>query len=519
MLPFLSLTIGELGKRTRDEPLIASAEEAADALDRHGTRDELDEAMSSLNAAGRIRDALATVTDGTNARALHALVNLKRAIAATTRAVVAHLREQGDGQVVVFDLESTHRIVKSIPFDKMEVSVACATVLYTDTLRNPRNALEMASSYTFWHRDVDGAPVALLLELLRSARLIVAYNGISFDLNVLKPFMCDEDELVHLQSKCLDPFTVLRGITGRFMKLSDLLSINGLAPKTASGALAPTLWEQRRYAQLAAYCARDVSALAELVLLPRARLSDVATTTDISLYTALGIQPAPEDAQRVDTTTLVQGSDAWFEARRGLITASLAPALLQLSPFTTRADAFERLLGAPGPTVTEHQRRGTATEAGIVRLYCEERRVEPSYVHETGIWRHPRVSWLAASPDRLMGDSMLIEAKSTSRIAAPSPAFVVQVMIQMACTKRYTCDLVQYDYRKNKLRIDRIRFDDDLFRLIYKQLEQVAAAAADARALGAHHDDAHIAPMEPRDLVDLRDEIGDVLKTHSVQLL
>ena len=60
MLPFLSLTIGELGKRTRDEPLIASAEEAADALDRHGTRDELDEAMSSLNAAGRIRDALAT---------------------------------------------------------------------------------------------------------------------------------------------------------------------------------------------------------------------------------------------------------------------------------------------------------------------------------------------------------------------------------------------------------------------------------------------------------------------------
>ena len=418
MLPLLSLPIGELGKRPRDEPFIASAEEAANALDRHGTRDELDEAMMSLNKAGRIRDALATITDGTNVRALHALVNLKRAIAATTRAVVAHLREQAFGNVIVFDLETTARITKSISFDKMEVSVACATVVYTDTLKNPRNALETASTFTFWHRDADGAPVALLMELLRSARLIVAFNGISFDLNVLKPFMCDEDEFLHLQSKCFDPFAVLRGVTGRFMKLSDLLSINGLAPKTASGALAPTLWAERRYAQLAAYCARDVSALAELVLLPRARLSDVATTIDISLYTALVIQPAPEEARRVDTTTLVQGSDAWFEARRGLITASLAPALLQLSPFTTRTEAFERLLGAPGPKTTDHQRRGTATEAGIVRLYCEERRVEPSSVQESGLWVHPRVSWLAASPDRLLGNTMLIEAKSTARIAA-----------------------------------------------------------------------------------------------------
>ena len=58
MLPLLSLSIGELGKRQRDEPLIASAEEVADALDNHGTRDELDEAMSMLNGAGRIRDAL-----------------------------------------------------------------------------------------------------------------------------------------------------------------------------------------------------------------------------------------------------------------------------------------------------------------------------------------------------------------------------------------------------------------------------------------------------------------------------
>ena len=206
-------------------------------------------------------------------------------------------------------------------------------------------------------------------------------------------------------------------------------------------------------------------------------------------------------------------------ARRGLITASLAPALLQLSPFTTRTEAFERLLGAPGPKTTDHQRRGTATEAGIVRLYCEERRVEPSSVQESGLWVHPRVSWLAASPDRLLGNTMLIEAKSTARIAAPSPAFVVQIMIQMACTKRYTCDLVQYGYQRNKLRIDRIRFDDDLFRLIYKQLELVAAAAADTRAMGVHYDDAHIVPMEPRDLVDIRDEIEDVLKTHSLQLL
>ena len=145
--------------------------------------------------------------------------------------------------------------------------------------------------------------------------------------------------------------------------------------------------------------------------------------------------------------------------------------------------------------------------------------MEPSTVRETGLWTHPRISWLAASPDRLVGESMLVEAKTTSRIAAPTPAFVVQVMIQLACTKRYACDLVQYDYQRNKLRIDRIRFDEELFRLIYRQLEHVAAAAADARALGVDPEDAHIVPLEPRDLTDLRNEVSDVLKTHSVQLL
>ena len=275
--------------------------------------------------------------------------------------------------------------------------------------------------------------------------------------------------------------------------------------------------DEKKYDQLAAYCARDVTALAELVLKSRIRLSDVSSTDSVSLRAALGLTKAPSPT--VDTRTLQQGSEAWHEARRGLITASLAPALLQLSPFLTRTEAFERLLGATGPEPTEHQRRGAASEAGVVGMYMRERRLEASDIETTGLWKHPRVQWLAASPDRLLGQSLLLEVKTTSRVGVPTPAFLIQIMIQLACTQRRQCDLAQYDYRTNKLRIDRVRFDMDLFKLLYKHLEQVASAAADARALGTQPDDAHIAPLDRFDYNDLRDEINDTLKTHVDRLL
>ena len=155
----------------------------------------------------------------------------------------------------------------------------------------------------------------------------------------------------------------------------------------------------------------------------------------------------------------------------------------------------------------------------MVELYRQERGLAAEEVRETGLWRHKDVEWLAASPDRLIGDTMLLEVKTTAQVGAPTPAFLIQIMVQLACTQRFSCDLAQFSYKTKQLRIDRVRYDVDLFRLIYQHLSLVAAKAADARALGTAPDDAYLAPIDFREHRELRGEIQDTLKTHVQRLL
>ena len=235
------------------------------------------------------------------------------------------LRDQASGNTVLWDLETSQLIKPNVPKSEMTISVACAMVLYTDNVRDPRSALDNSTALTFWHSDADGAPISLLVELLRAARLIVAYNGVAFDLKVMQKYM-DEAEMRQLQEKILDPFAILRDESTRWFKLNELLLINGLVPKSNSGAAAPALWREGRLKELEAYCARDVEALASLVLKPRIRLSGATSTDSVSLLTALGLagvsgEPTPSPSPS-DTRMLQQGSRAWHEARQGLITAA-----------------------------------------------------------------------------------------------------------------------------------------------------------------------------------------------------
>ena len=523
MIPFIHCATASIaGKRTRRDDLVAEAEALSVVFARHGSNDEIEEGMKLLNKASRTVTALAAAIEQSDVSAVRALVELQRNVASTTRASIEFLRDQASGNVIVFDLETTELIRPNVPKSEMSISVACAMVLYADTVRDSRSALDNSAALTFWHRDTDGAPISLLIELLRAARLIVVYNGVGFDLKVLQKYM-DEAEMRQLQGKTLDPFAILRNETNRWFKLNALLLTNGLVPKSNSGAAAPALWREGRLQELEAYCARDVEALASLVLKPRIRLSSATSTDSVSLLTALGLagdsgEPAPSNSPS-DTRLLQQGSRAWHEARQGLITASLAPALLELSPFQRRNDTFERLLGDEGSAPTAQQRRGTAMEAGVVELYREERGLSADEVQTTGLWRHPEVQWLAASPDRIVGDSMLLEVKTSTQVGPPTPAFLVQITIQMACARMTYCDLVQFNYKTKALRIDRVRYDMDLFTQIYKLLAPVAAKAADARALGTAPEDAYIESIDFREHRELRDELRDTLKTHVRRLL
>ena len=135
MLPLLNCNIGALaGKRSRTQDLVDEAEAASAAFARHGRNDELDEAMSLLNGATRTADALAAAIDALDAHATRVLIALCRDIAETTRAAREYLRDQASGNVVVFDLETTSLVDKRVSISDMDVSVACATVLYYQNL-------------------------------------------------------------------------------------------------------------------------------------------------------------------------------------------------------------------------------------------------------------------------------------------------------------------------------------------------------------------------------------------------
>lgn len=135
-----------------------------------------------------------------------------------------------------------------------------------------------------------------------------------------------------------------------------------------------------------------------------------------------------------------QGSELWFTARRGRITASLAAACLRLSPHGGPLGAYRQIMG-----ITDRQ-GNSAMQYGM--RYEEEAR--QAYWHWSGkpeiqpggLWVHPQHDWLAASPDGLIGAVGLLEVKCPM-ITLPTEVPLhhdIQCRIQMACCQREWVD-------------------------------------------------------------------------------
>ena len=137
-------------------------------------------------------------------------------------------------------------------------------------------------------------------------------------------------------------------------------------------------------------------------------------------------------------TGLVQGTDAWREARRSLVTGTDLPVILGLSPWRCEADLADEKLGlAEGQPESVAMRRGTALEPLLAQLYTEAtgRRVRRS----RQMVRHPRIEWAAASLDcTVVGEKRLVELKTTgsrTRFADGLPDDVrAQVAWGLGCT-------------------------------------------------------------------------------------
>jgi hypothetical protein len=121
----------------------------------------------------------------------------------------------------------------------------------------------------------------------------------------------------------------------------------------------------------------------------------------------------------IELSDLIQGSDAWLEQRRGIVTASVVGKLLTTTGRVAANDysralttllVAERITGWTDPQfVSDAMLRGQEDEPRAVEVYSEH--FAP--VTTTGFMVREEADWkLGYSPDGLVGDDGLIEVKS-----------------------------------------------------------------------------------------------------------
>ena len=172
-----------------------------------------------------------------------------------------------------------------------------------------------------------------------------------------------------------------------------------------------------------------------------------------------------------------QGTDSWFTARLGKVTASRVADLMAKtkSGYSTSRDNYmaqlvcERLTQTKGDSFTNAAMEWGTTQEPFARAAYEAKTGE--MVEEVGFVPHPKIEWAGASPDGLVGLFGLVEIKCPNTATmidtlltgkVPSK-YNTQMQFQMACTERDWCDYVVFDPRmpaKAQLFIKRVERDN-----------------------------------------------------------
>lgn len=162
-----------------------------------------------------------------------------------------------------------------------------------------------------------------------------------------------------------------------------------------------------------------------------------------------------------------QRTEAWYEARKGLVTGSVAGAILGLDPNRSCHDVMRQLVrdycGAErefeGNVATQY---GTFNEPGAIFEYEMEMSAK---VQPCGFFQR---EWLGASPDGLVGDFGLIEVKCPYRMRdgglehkklSEQPHYYAQVQIELYVTQREWCDFVQWS--PDVMTVERVKPDHE----------------------------------------------------------
>ena len=186
------------------------------------------------------------------------------------------------------------------------------------------------------------------------------------------------------------------------------------------------------------------------------------------------------------SASLQQRTPAWHAARKGKLTASNIGAAIGLCPWTSRLQAFnramgmERFLGKEFTAAVGRQpetkflrlvrgagndatRWGTMNEPNGILAYSAH---TGNVVDNTGLHVHPHTSWLAGSPDGLIGTEGLLEVKCPfwrkkdgTRVHKEVPThYYLQMNLCMECAERGWCDFISWSpegYRIYRVTRDR----------------------------------------------------------------
>lgn len=161
---------------------------------------------------------------------------------------------------------------------------------------------------------------------------------------------------------------------------------------------------------------------------------------------------------------LTQKSSEWYQARKKIITASEVSSILELSPYETKYDLFQRKIKQRLETEhIEEEETNPALEWGVkhepmARNLYKEAPLAPTIhdIHEVGLIHHPTYSFLGASPDGVVEGSdnkyWLLEIKCPYKRVfqeeeKTTPLYIwTQIQIQLEVCNLPFCHLLQCRY-------------------------------------------------------------------------
>ena len=139
-----------------------------------------------------------------------------------------------------------------------------------------------------------------------------------------------------------------------------------------------------------------------------------------------------------------QRTDAWFNQRRGKVTASAVGTMLGLNSYKKPEALWRELTGRDPPFEGNYcTHYGTRNEAnGVLEYQC----LTGQYVDLTGFHVHKTYYWLGGSPDGLVGERGLLEVKCpmSKKVWTPDQVplcYYAQMQVLMEVTDRDWCHL------------------------------------------------------------------------------